>query len=37
MTSLDFQALDLRRLAKDPVTFAPRNKARSMGKTIVVA
>ncbi len=37
MTSLDFQALDLRRLVKDPVTFAPRNKVRSMGKTFVVA
>lgn len=37
MTSLDFQALDLRRLAMDPVTCAPRNKVRSMDKTFVVA
>ena len=37
ITSLDFQALDLRRLAKDPITFASRNKARSMGKTFLVA
>ena len=37
MTDLGFQALDLRRLATDPVMFAPRNKARSMGKTFLVA